>query len=118
MIDVISPGNEKLESTITHMRSAPDISVLVYCYNFAPYIKECIESILRQSLSPKEICVYDDCSSDQSWEIITALSRQYPNRLTIHRHQQNIGMTKNGNWGMQRAKCNWVSWRDFQQKND
>ena len=112
MSDVISPGYEKLESTITHVRSTPDISVLIYCYNFAPYIKECIESILRQSLSPKEICIYDDCSSDQSWEIITALSRQYPYRLTIHRHQQNIGMTLNGNFGMQRAKCNWVSWID------
>lgn len=52
------------------------ISVIIPCYNGAAYIAECIESVLSQTLKDWEMFVIDDCSTDDSAEII----KQYVNK--------------------------------------
>ena len=49
------------------------ISVIITCYNLEKYISRAINSCLNQTLhdSEYEIIVVDDCSSDNSWEIIS-----------------------------------------------
>lgn len=48
----------------------PVISVCVPCYNAAPYLAECIDSILSQSFNDFELLIVDDGSTDNSIEII------------------------------------------------
>ena len=48
----------------------PEISVLVPVYNVEKHIARCIESILRQPFSDFELIIVDDCTPDNSVEII------------------------------------------------
>jgi len=56
-----------------------DTSVLVNTYNHAPYIGECVDSLLAQTRRPSEIIVYDDGSSDGTVGIL----REYGRRITL-----------------------------------
>ncbi len=44
----------------------PPVSVVVPLYNYAPYIGDCLRSILMQKYSPLEVIVVDDKSTDDS----------------------------------------------------
>lgn len=60
------------------MRTA-DASVLINNYNNAPFIKACVESVLRQTAPPDEIIVYDDGSTDGSVQIL----RSFGDRIVL-----------------------------------
>lgn len=51
----------------------PKISVIVANYNHAPYIKMAVDSILKQTYENFEIIIVDDCSTDNSKEVINEL---------------------------------------------
>lgn len=70
------------------------ISVAMATYNGERFIKEQIDSILRQTVKPTEIVVCDDCSTDNTWDIL----QQYANRdfrIHVYRNDQNLGFIKN-----------------------
>ena len=53
------------------------ISILICNFNYAHFIEEAINSVINQTVSPHEVLVYDDGSTDKSLEII----RRFPVRL-------------------------------------
>ncbi len=81
----------------------PKISVVIFSYNFVDYLEECIESVLAQTLLPYEVIICDDCSTDGSWEIISAYGRRYPNLIKVYRQERNVGPIHNGNFGRKKA---------------
>lgn len=48
----------------------PLISVVLPSYNHAKYLRECIDSVLNQTYKNIEFIIVDDCSTDNSKEII------------------------------------------------
>jgi len=94
------------------MENLPRISVVIITYNFEKYLRECIDSILAQTLQPCEIVIYDDCSTDESWSIITEYSQRYPELFVVHRQAKNVGMHINANTALQRARGDLISWLD------
>jgi glycosyltransferase involved in cell wall biosynthesis len=54
-------------------------SVLINNYNNGPYLEACIDSVLRQTVPPDEIIVYDDGSTDGSLSLL----RGYGSRLVV-----------------------------------
>jgi glycosyltransferase involved in cell wall biosynthesis len=56
---------------------SPKVSVLVPSFNHGRYIRERIESILKQNYTNIELIVIDDCSDDDSHNIISELQAQY-----------------------------------------
>jgi Glycosyl transferase family 2 len=48
----------------------PLISIILLCYNQAAFVAEAVEGVLSQTYSPLEIIIFDDCSTDQTAEII------------------------------------------------
>lgn len=54
------------------MKSSPLVSVIVPNYNYAPYLKDRIDSILNQTYQDFELILLDDASNDQSADILYA----------------------------------------------
>ncbi|EEW5159621.1 glycosyltransferase family 2 protein, partial [Escherichia coli] len=76
--------------------TVPKVSVCVITYNQAKYIKQCIESLITQDCDfDYEIIVSDDCSTDNTREILEHLYHQYPEKIRIFIHEKNLGVTKN-----------------------
>jgi glycosyltransferase involved in cell wall biosynthesis len=62
----------------------PLVSASLITYNHAPYIGECIESMLKQKTDfPFEICIGEDESSDGTREICLEYVRKYPDRIRL-----------------------------------
>jgi glycosyltransferase involved in cell wall biosynthesis len=55
------------------------VSVLVMTYNHARFIRQCVDSALRQKLdAPYEILISEDCSTDGTREIVREYERAHP----------------------------------------
>ena len=52
------------------MSDSLDISILIPVFNEGPYLAECLDSIISQRGINLEICISDNASSDNSWDII------------------------------------------------
>ena len=75
------------------MSTAPWLSILVPVYNVAPYVRECVASIMGQWIDGVEVLLLDDASTDDSGALIQALGLQYPGRLRLLRHVRNRGVS-------------------------
>jgi glycosyltransferase involved in cell wall biosynthesis len=85
----------------------PYITFAVTCYNFAPFIVECLESILTQeSATDSEIIVIDDASSDESDNIIRTFSDP---RIRYIRHATNQGASATILEGLNQARGTYVA---------
>ncbi|MGC9151617.1 MAG: glycosyltransferase family 2 protein [Microbacter sp.] len=73
----------------------PDISILVPVYNVAKYMERCAVSLFEQTLEHIEYIFLDDCSPDNSMEILQNVISRYPQRAShvqIIRHDRNRGL--------------------------
>lgn len=50
------------------------VSIILTSFNHAKYLREAIESALNQTFSDFELIIWDDASTDDSWEIIQSYS--------------------------------------------
>lgn len=72
------------------MNECPLVSVIVPNYNHERFLRERIDSILNQSYTHFELIILDDCSTDNSMEIIN-LYQNEPRLKKIVRNEQNSG---------------------------
>ncbi|MDL2207204.1 glycosyltransferase [Desulfovibrio sp. OttesenSCG-928-M16] len=62
----------------------PKLSVLTLAYNHAPYIAECIESVIAQKTNfPFQHIIMDDASSDGTQDIILEYAEKYPHIVPV-----------------------------------
>lgn len=71
----------------------PLVSVICLCYNHSRFVREAILSVVNQTYSPIEIIVADDCSTDDSQEIIKKLKEEFP-ALELLLSSVNVGNCK------------------------
>ena len=88
----------------------PKVTVIVPAYNAEPYIEQCADSILHQTLNDMEIIFIDDGSTDGTGEIIDTLVKGRSNVRVIH--QQNKGLYKTREIGLAFATGDYVGWVD------
>ncbi|MBS0384631.1 MAG: glycosyltransferase, partial [Proteobacteria bacterium] len=69
----------------------PSISVVVPNYNYARHLKQRLESIVNQTLAPREIIFLDDCSSDDSVAVAERVLADAPINWRIVRNDENSG---------------------------
>ena len=69
------------------------ISVLVTTYNRSSLLVRALNSIFRQSYTNIEVIVVDDCSTDNTQDVI----RDYPASIIYHRHPTKLGNASSRN---------------------
>jgi len=89
---------------MTHS-STPKVSVCIPVYNGSDYIAESIESVLAQTYKDFQLIVVDNCSTDNTGEIVSNF--QDP-RLSYVRNTQNIGLVGNENRCLDLAKGQYI----------
>lgn len=67
----------------TVLCNQPKVSVVVACYNNAPYLPRCIDSLLGQTMGDIEIIIVDDASTDNSAQIIESYTSRFDNVKAI-----------------------------------
>jgi len=88
----------------------PLVSVSVPVYNHAPYVRECLDSILAQKTNfPFEVIVHDDASTDGSAEIVKEYAEKHPDIIvpilqTENQYSQGIKAGPKYIWPLLRGK--------------
>jgi glycosyltransferase involved in cell wall biosynthesis len=85
------------------------ISVIIPCYNVEKYIDKCVESILNQTYKNLEIILVDDCSTDNTEEILAEI---HDDRIRFFRNEKNSGAAISRNKALREAKGQWIAYLD------
>jgi glycosyltransferase involved in cell wall biosynthesis len=73
------------------------VSYCIFSYNQEQYIKEALEGAFKQTYSPLEIIISDDCSTDETYNIITEITKNYKgkHKILINKNEKNLGIGGN-----------------------
>lgn len=91
--------------------STPCVSVIMSVYNGSHYLREAIDSILNQSFSDFEFIIINDCSTDDTEDILTGYARR-DNRVVLLKNEENLGLTKSLNKGLVIARGDYIARQD------
>lgn len=87
------------------------VSIITPSYNCSQYIGECIESIQRQTYTNWELLITDDCSTDNSVDVIRHYSENDP-RIKIFEQTENGGAGVARNNSIKEAKGRFIAFCD------
>lgn len=85
------------------------VSIVMPNYNSEKYLKATIESVLAQTYTNWELLFVDDCSTDNSLEIVRSYS---DSRIKILQNEQNSGAAVSRNYALREAKGKWIAFLD------
>ncbi len=89
----------------------PKISVILPIYNVEPYIEECLDSILNQTMIDDiEVIMVDDGSSDDSRYAIERYAMDYDNFHAYHKENEGSGIARN--YGLEKANGEYIHFCD------
>ena len=86
----------------------PDVSVIITAYNQAHCFYGALRSVQNQSLRNIEIIIIDDCSLDNTTEIIESYMKE-DSRIIYLRHDSNDGKIKSRSDGIRIAKGKYIT---------
>ncbi len=69
----------------------PTVSIIVPNFNHAPFLRQRLESIYWQTYPHFEVILLDDCSTDQSRDILAEYLERYPEKTRLVTNTQNSG---------------------------
>jgi glycosyltransferase involved in cell wall biosynthesis len=120
-IDVLDPSVNAQWSQLAalwrrHFNSSlqgnyPLVSVVVPVYKVEPYLSQCLDSLVNQTLLNIEIVVVDDDSPDQSFGIVEQYRCAHPSKVKYF-HKPNGGLSSARNYGMQQATGLYIGFVD------
>lgn len=88
----------------------PKFSIIIPVYNVAPYLRECLDSVLAQTFTDWEAICVDDGSTDDSGAI---LDEYAANDSRFHvTHQANAGVSAARNVALDVARGEWLAFAD------
>lgn len=85
------------------MQNTPLVSIICLCYNHSEFVEESLNSVINQTYKNVELLIADDCSSDNSVEVIQNWLKKNPG-ITFVRNTKNLGNTKTFNSLFELAK--------------
>lgn len=84
------------------MRNDESVDVLLPYWGDFNLLKQTVDSVIKQSYKNWRLLILDDCYPDRSAE--KAYSNHPDKRINYFRHQENIGITKNFNYAIDKAR--------------
>ena len=90
------------------------LSVIVPVYNMAAEgkLNYCLDSLVNQTIDDYEIIAVDDCSTDNSLEILRTYEIKYPDKLKVIASSVNRKQGGAKNLGLEAAKGEWIGFID------
>ena len=89
------------------MHHSPLVTVICLCYNHESFVIETLNSVVHQSYNTIELIIVDDCSTDNSKEIIQNWLIHFPTVQFIT-NNENLGNTKSFNKALQLVKGHYI----------
>lgn len=96
---------------MSNIKSNIELSIIIANYNNAIYLNDCISSITGQSYSDYEIIIIDDCSTDNSRDILEGLKNK-TDRIRIILNEKNLGVSSARNIGINSAVGEYITTLD------
>jgi len=88
------------------------VSVIVPVFNSEKYLSSCLNSLVNQSLEEIEIIAIDDCSTDNSLDILKAYEIRYPGKIKVLSNDKNYGQGYSRNIGILYASGEYIGFVD------
>ena len=89
----------------------PKVSIIIPVYNVENYIKECLDSVINQTLVEIEIICVNDASPDNSYVILEEYAKS-DSRIRIITHEKNQGLGPARNTGVTYATSPYIAFVD------
>ncbi len=87
------------------------ITIITPCYNAQQFLKETAESVFTQTYSNFEWIIIDDCSTDNTWDLLTELSNLDP-RIKLFKNEKNSGVAFSRNRGIENSSGAYIAFLD------
>lgn len=95
------------------IKKDPEISIIIPLYNTEKYITKCLHSIKKQVFSSYELIIIDDCSTDNSANIVNDFRTENSNIDCIFvQNSKNEGASYARNLGLQMARGKYICFVD------
>lgn len=88
------------------------ISVIVPCYNVEKYVENTILCLINQTYKNIEIIVVEDCSTDNTYNILQNIQKQYPDRIKLFKNDKNGGLAYTRNKGLEYVNGEYIGYID------
>jgi glycosyltransferase involved in cell wall biosynthesis len=85
----------------------PCLDIIVPCYGYGHFLRECVESVLSQSLADLRVMIIDDASPDDAGTVAAALAAS-DRRVEVITHERNWGHIGTYNDGIARATADYL----------
>ena len=89
----------------------PKVSILVPIFNVSSFIERCAVSLFEQTFEDIEYIFVNDCTPDNSIEVLNNVIQRYPNRqaqIRIINHEKNKGLAGARNTGIANANGDFI----------
>lgn len=87
------------------------VSIVMPVFNAEVYLRECLDKVCRQTLQEYELICVDDCSTDNSLQILQEYQKRYP-QIRIECQSENMGSGAARNKGIAAATGEYIAFMD------
>lgn len=93
-------------------RDMPKVSIIMPVYNVEKLLPRCLDSIFGQTFTDFEVICVNDCTPDDSKEVLNAYAEKYPEKMTLLDNDVNMGQGRSRARGIDIAKGEYILFID------
>lgn len=87
----------------------PYFTIVIPLFNKEKFILNTLNSVLKQSFNDFEVIIVEDCSTDDSFQVISTIKSE---KVKVIQHDSNKGLSASRNTGIRNAKSDYIAFLD------